>query len=127
MSAPWVVGVDVGGTNVVVGLVSVETGTTAGLRRRATEALMGADRAVSNISRMVTEAIDETLASHGGTRDDVLGMGIGSPGPLDLEAGVVLDAFNLGWKDFPLRDRLSEAVGLPAPSPSDREPNEPAA
>ena len=86
MSAPWVVGVDVGGTNVVVGLVSVETGTTAGLRRRATEALMGADRAVSNISRMVTEAIDETLASHGGTRDDVLGMGIGSPGPLNLDA-----------------------------------------
>jgi glucokinase len=46
--------------------------------------------------------------------DEILGVGIGSPGPLDLAEGVVLDAFNLGWKDFALRDRLAETVGLPA-------------
>jgi len=114
MSGRWVVGVDIGGTNLVVGLISVETGEAVSLRSRATEAFNGADQAVSNISRMVHDAITETLDAHGGTREDVVGMGIGSPGPLDLEAGIVLDAFNLGWKDFPLRDRLSEAVGLPA-------------
>lgn len=114
MSGRWVVGVDIGGTNVVVGLVSVETGEAVSLRSRATEALKGADRAVSNIARMVKEAIAETLETHGGAPENVLGMGIGSPGPLDLAGGIVLDAFNLGWKDFPLRDRLSQAVGLPA-------------
>ncbi len=114
MSGRWVVGVDIGGTNVVVGLVSVETGEAVSVRSRATEAIEGADRAVSNVSRMVKDAIRETLEEHGGTREDVLGMGIGSPGPLDLQAGIVLDAFNLGWKDFPLRDRLSDAVDLPA-------------
>lgn len=114
MSGPWVVGVDIGGTNVVVALVSVKTGEAVSLRSRATEALQGADRAVRNISRMVTDAIDETLDTYGGTREDVLGMGIGSPGPLDMEAGIVLDAFNLEWKEFALRDKLSEAVSLPA-------------
>jgi len=114
VSGRWVVGVDIGGTNVLVGLVSVTTGEAVSLRSRATEALQGAERAVSNIARMVNEAIAETLDKRGGTREDILGMGIGSPGPLDLEAGIVLDAFNLGWKDFPLRDQLSEAVGLPA-------------
>lgn len=114
MSGRWVVGVDIGGTNLVVALVSVETGEAVSLRSRATEAFNGADAAVSNISRMVDDAITETLEERGGTREDVVGMGIGSPGPLDLEAGIVLDAFNLGWKDFPLRDMLSSAVGLPA-------------
>jgi glucokinase len=114
MSTPWVVGVDVGGTNVVVGLVSVETGEVVSLRSRATEAFKGADRAVANIARMAKGAIAETLKTYGCAEDDVVGMGIGSPGPLNMEAGIVLDAFNLGWKDFPLRDRLSEAVGLPA-------------
>jgi glucokinase len=114
MSERWVVGVDIGGTNLVVGLVSVDSGETVGLRSRATEALRGADRAVTNISRMVEGAIAETLTERGGSRSDVVGMGVGCPGPLDLEAGIVLDAFNLGWKDFPLRDRLSDGVGLPA-------------
>jgi glucokinase len=114
VSGRWGAGVDIGGTNVVVGLVAVGTGEVVSLRTRATEALKGADRAVANIARLVNDSIAETLEKHGGTRDHVVGMGIGSPGPLDLDAGIVLDAFNLGWKDFPLRDKLSEAVGLPA-------------
>lgn len=110
----WVVGVDIGGTNVVVGLVNTDTGEVSGLRSRATEALQGADRAVTNVARMVESSLAETLEAHDASRDDVAGMGIGSPGPLDLDEGIVLDAFNLGWKDFPLRAKLSEAVGLAA-------------
>ena len=41
-------------------------------------------------------------------------MGIGSPGPLDRKAGVVINTPNLGWRNFPLRDLISNAVGLPA-------------
>jgi glucokinase len=76
--------------------------------------LGGPDEVIEHIARMVEDAIGEGLAEVGGSREDVLGMGIGTPGPLDLERGVVLDAFNLGWRDFDLRDRLSEAVGLDA-------------
>jgi len=114
MSGPWVVGVDVGGTNVVVGLVPTEGGRPCSLRKCATASLGEPDAVVRHLARIVDEVIDDGLGASGGSRADVLGIGIGSPGPLDLEAGVVLDAFNLGWKDFPLRDGLAEAVGLPA-------------
>lgn len=42
----------------------------------------------------------------------VLGIGIGSPGVVDL-AGVVVRAPNLGWRDEPLQARIADAVGLP--------------
>ena len=114
MSGRWVVGVDIGGTNVVVGLVPCGGGEPSGLRTRATEAQRGADVVVADIARLVDEAVGETLEATGGSRSDVLGIGIGCPGPLDLEAGVVVATPNLGWKSYPIRDRISEAVGLPA-------------
>jgi glucokinase len=72
------------------------------------------DEVIGHLARLVEEVIHEGVAEVGARREDVIGVGIGSPGPLDLKAGIVLDAFNLGWKDFALRDRLAEAVQLPA-------------
>jgi glucokinase len=109
-----VVGVDIGGTNVVVGLVPAGGGLPVALRKRETRSLGEPDEVVGHIARLVEEVAEEGLALSGGTREEVVGLGIGCPGPLDLEGGVVLDAFNLGWKDLPLRDRLSERVRLPA-------------
>ncbi|MDX1646113.1 MAG: ROK family protein, partial [Longimicrobiales bacterium] len=43
-----------------------------------------------------------------------VGVGIGCPGPLDLEAGVIISTPNLGWDGYPIRDRIAEAVALPA-------------
>lgn len=43
----------------------------------------------------------------------ILGLGVGSPGVVDL-AGIVLTAPNLGWYDLPLQERLADALGLPA-------------
>lgn len=43
----------------------------------------------------------------------ILGVGVGSPGVVDL-AGIVLTAPNLGWHDVPLQERLADALGLPA-------------
>lgn len=109
----WVLGIDIGGTNVVVGLVPEEGGAAVGLRSRGTRSMGTADEAVSHIERLVDQVVAEALEPLGQGWDDVVGAGIGCPGPLDLEMGIVLDAFNLGWKDFPLRDRLGEVLGLP--------------
>jgi glucokinase len=110
----WVVGVDIGGTNLVVGLIPAEGGAPMGLRSRATNPERGADACVDDIVRMAEEAIEETLAEHGGSRADVAGVGIGCPGPLDLDAGVVIATPNLGWTDYPIRDRISNALRLSA-------------
>jgi glucokinase len=110
----WIVGVDLGGTNIVVGLLPVEGGDVLGLRVRPTDSHRGAKFVVDRIVEMVTEAIRDVTSDAGTDRSAVAGVGIGSPGPLDRAAGVVINTPNLGWRNFPLRDLISNAVGLPA-------------
>ncbi len=110
----WIVGVDLGGTNIVVGVLPMEGGDPLALRSLPTEAGRGAKYVVDRIVGMVREAIGTVVAEQGGTRADVAGIGIGSPGPLDRSTGTVLETPNLGWRNFPLRDLIANAVGLPA-------------
>jgi glucokinase len=110
----WVVGVDLGGTNIVVATMTADGQQTAGMQQGLTLAAEGADAVVHRIATMIEQSIAETTTSHGITREQVLGVGIGSPGPLDREKGIVIVTPNLGWRDFPLRDRIGAAVGLPA-------------
>ncbi len=109
----WIVGVDLGGTNVVVGLVPIEGGEVLGLRTLPTESNRGAKFVVDRIVHMVNEAIAEVAEAHGTTRAAVAGVGIGSPGPLNRKTGTVINTPNLGWRNFPLRDLISNSVKLP--------------
>ena len=109
----WIVGVDLGGTNVVVGLVPIEGGEVLGLRTLPTESNRGAKFVVDRIVHMVDDAIAEVAEAHGTTRAAVAGVGIGSPGPLNRKTGTVINTPNLGWRNFPLRDLISNAVKLP--------------
>jgi glucokinase len=109
-----IVGVDVGGTNVVVGTVPEHGGTVYGLKKERTLNTDGPDAVVAQIARLVDHSLSDARSELGTTTLNVAGVGIGSPGPLDTKTGVVLLTPNLGWRNFPLRDRVSEAVGLPA-------------
>ena len=112
----WIIGVDLGGTNIVVGVLPIDGGSGAVLARRSesTEAQRGAKFVVDRILAMVQEAREEVISAYGGTMDDFAGIGIGSPGPLDRKSGIVINTPNLGWRNFPLRDLISNATGLPA-------------
>lgn len=114
MAERWIVGVDLGGTNIVVGVLPIEGGDVLALRKMSTEANRGAKFVVDRIHWMIDQSIGEVLEQHGGTRDDFAGIGVGSPGPLDRTSGVVLNTPNLGWRNFPLRDLVSNATRLPA-------------
>ena len=98
----WVAGVDIGGTNLVVGLVPVGGGEPVGLRVRATEPLRGGDAIVTDAIRMVREAVRE----RGLAASEVLAVGVGSPGAVERGSGIVTQSPNLGWVDYPLRDRV---------------------
>jgi glucokinase len=63
---------------------------------------------------MIAQVISEVTANQGAKLSDFIGVGIGAPGPLDRENGIVVVAPNLGWRDFPLRDAISERIRLPA-------------
>ena len=108
----YVMGVDIGGTNLVVGAVVADGSRIVGLRTEPTGAAHGADRVIDRIVAMTKAAIVETRLAD---RDAVIdGVGIGSPGPLNRTTGIVILTPNLGWADMPVRDRIGTALGLPA-------------
>lgn len=108
----WVLGIDLGGTNIVAGCVREDGHALAGFQTEPTRPEEGADAVVSRIVGLGRRALDATLAEAPGA--EVLGVGIGAPGPLDRARGVVLLTPNLGWVDMPLRDRVGGPLGLDA-------------
>ncbi len=109
-----IVGVDVGGTNVVVGTMPESGDDLHGLVIEPTRAELGPDGVVDQIARIVSKSIDQACKELGKDSIDVVGLGIGSPGPLDTKSGTVIATPNLGWTDMPLRDRVSTATSLRA-------------
>ena len=110
----YIVGVDLGGTNIVCGAMSEDGSVALATRSEPTRAIQGAEAVVDRIARMIDTVIAETIAETGARRADFLGVGIGAPGPLDRAKGLVLITPNLGWQNFPLRDEIVARVNLPA-------------
>jgi len=103
----YVVGVDVGGTNLVAGVLAEDGSEIHGVVSEPTLAAQGADAVTGRIIKLAKASIKES-------GKQVEGVGIGSPGPLNTKTGVVLLTPNLGWTNMPLRDRVSEGLNLPA-------------
>ena len=106
-----VLGIDIGGTTFTIGAISTEGRRVGALHEEPTNPQDGADgvlRRIVSAGRNVMDAVRRELPDA-----EFIGIGAGAPGPLDAEAGVVLLTPNLGWVDYPLRDRLQAALGLP--------------
>jgi glucokinase len=112
-SSRYVVGVDLGGTNIVVGVLPADGSREMAVRTQPTRSDLGAEAVVERIVRMIEDAVAIVRTETGATRDDFLGVGVGAPGPLDRHSGVVAVAPNLGWKNFPLRELVQREIGLP--------------
>ena len=109
----YVVGVDLGGTNIVVGAMPADGSRELAVRSQPTHSQLGSDAVTDRIIQMIEDVITVTMAETGATREDFLGVGVGAPGPLDRERGLVIIAPNLGWHNYPLRDRIQSAIQLP--------------
>jgi len=109
----YIIGVDLGGTNIVVGAMSADGKQHFAMRSIPTGAESGAEGVADRIVGLIEGVVLDTLAETNSSRRDVIGVGVGAPGPLDREKGLVVVAPNLGWKNFPLRDRISERLRLP--------------
>jgi len=106
---PAAVGIDLGGTKIHAGVVSRQ-GRILGQARVPTQA----EREAEAILQTMVAAVREAVARAGLAPDDLVGAGVGSPAPLDMEAGVILSTGNLPTlRDFPVVARLEEALGLP--------------
>ena len=104
----WVVGVDLGGTKIALGLIDAHNQIVARCRI-PTEAHEGVQSVVERIAGCVAQLAEAVPAG-----DRVSALGICSPGPVDHRAGMLLDPPNLpGLHHTPLRAALSERLGLP--------------
>jgi predicted NBD/HSP70 family sugar kinase len=66
------------------------------------------------VTAVIADAVAAILDQAGVRPDRVLGLGIAAPGPLDVQAGVVLDPPQLpNWRNVQLRSDLHEATGMP--------------
>ena len=117
---PLVLGVDLGGTQM---RAAVLRGAT--LRSRVS-LLTGEqptpERVIPRLFAIVRQALDEA----GTTLDQVEGIGIAAPGPLNSKTGIVFNPPNLpGWNGIPLREIVTQEFHLPVYVENDARGNDP--
>jgi glucokinase len=108
----FVLGIDIGGTNLVVGSVAEDGSKILAGASEPTHAEAGASDVVDRLVELAKRAIAATRREAPGA--EILGVGVGAPGPLDTKRGIVLLTPNLGWVNMPLRQIIHDRLGLPA-------------
>lgn len=100
------VGVDVGGTTVKLGLFT-EDGKVTDKWEIGTRKDEGGSFILSDIAKAITEKLEEKEID----KKDVIGIGIGIPGPI-TEDGTVLKCVNLGWGIFNVAEEVTKLTGI---------------
>ncbi len=98
-------GIDLGGTNIKCGIVD-EEGNIIVQESVPTHSEKGFSYVTETMSGLVIKLARET-------KIDVRAVGVGSPGMIDGERGVVVYSNNLGWKKVPLVAELKDRLRLP--------------
>lgn len=109
----YVFGVDIGGTTVKLGFFDTE-GNILEKWEIPTRKELGGKYILPDIA----ESITDKLMERGLTKDEVVGVGVGVPGPVDAD-GVVFKAVNLGWDIFSVSNTLGDLINLPVKAGND--------
>ena len=100
------VGIDLGGTNIVAGVVN-ERHEIVAFAKCKTACPRPSEEIVADMARMTREAVKKA----GISMDEVQGVGVGSPGVCNKDTGMVERAANLGFENLPICAMLSEMLG----------------
>lgn len=107
----YVIGLDIGGTNLVGAVVESATGRLLSREDMPTASQNGVEDGLRRISAMITRLISDAAVA----RHEIGGVGIGSTGPLDSGMGVIKNPYNLpGWDEFPIVDHIQTTLHYPA-------------
>lgn len=106
---PFYLGIDLGGTNIKSGVVE-DTGRPLSSVSIETNADLGPEVGIENLAKAGRMAVEAS-----GLRwDQIAGVGLGSPGTMDLSRGMLLEPPNLpGWNQLPTRDLLAAKLQKP--------------
>ncbi|WP_456278290.1 ROK family glucokinase [Bacillus sp. AK128] len=107
MTKKWLAGIDIGGTTIKMAFISL-----SGEIEYKWEILTNVENGGEAIIPDIAYALKNKLKEFEG-QNELIGIGIGAPGPVQIETGLIYEAVNLGWKNYPLKNKLAEATGLP--------------
>lgn len=102
------IGIDLGGTGIKIGIVNEDYDILA-----QTSIPTEAKRTYQEIIADMGNAAMDLLKEHGFAPEDCIGAGVGSPGTIDSEHGVVLYSNNIRWENVPLVDELKHYLPFP--------------
>ena len=106
-------GADIGGTTVKLGLF-----TPGGDIVNKWEIPTRKEDSGSHILPDIAESIKKEMADRGLNKDNIIGIGVGAPGPVDKD-GVVHKAVNLGWGVLNIKQELNKLTDLPVRAGND--------
>lgn len=106
----YVVGVDIGGTNIKVGLV----GPAANVIDRTGFATKSFSLDQKTLINAIVDYIEVIISKNGLVKSNIRGVGVGLPGLIDTPRGIVQFLPNIpGWQDVPLKKDLESKLGIP--------------
>ena len=103
------IGIDLGGTKILIALVNRETGEVIGHVKKKTKK----DKGPKNIIKKMLEGINELLETCGKALEDISSIGVGAAGQIDRENGILIAAPNLECYDLPIKNILTEHFKKP--------------
>ena len=80
-----------------------------GRAKKKTEGHRGMEAGLKRMAETIEDALDDA----GVSKSQVHGIGVGCPGPIDAEKGIIVEAPNLGWFKAPVAKSLEKAIGAP--------------
>jgi glucokinase len=109
MATRWVLGIEIGGTKLQLGIGHGD-GTLADLERRVVDPSCGA----AGILRQIETAFAALLQRRNLSNDEIAAIGVGFGGPVDAASGRTQRSYQIsGWESFPLTSWLSGHLGIP--------------
>jgi glucokinase len=108
MAKRWYVGIDLGGTTTKMAFVNL-----SGEVEDKWEIPTDTNNAGLNITTDIAASLKEKLDTIGRTVESLLGIGMGAPGFIEMETGFIYNAVNIGWVNFPLKEKLEAETNLP--------------
>jgi glucokinase len=110
MTDKWLVGVDLGGTTTKIAFLS-----TYGEILHKWEIPTDKSDSGKHIIVHIAKSIDAKLEQLDVKKEQLIGIGMGAPGPVEMRRGIIYEAINLGWSEHtPLKDLIEMETGLPA-------------
>ena len=104
----FAIGVDLGGTNLRIAAVD-EQGRLMEKVTLGTKTVLGRDHVLNDMCEAIRHASDKYKGA-----GELLGVGIGVPGIIDMQTGMMRESPNLpGWADYPVRSEIEKRLGAP--------------